>query len=61
MTWFGYKLHLAVDTASELPVAFELTPANINDDILVQPLLLKDSFCCTYRKKAKILCHGCWL
>lgn len=31
ITWFGYKLHLAVDTASELPVAFEVTPANIND------------------------------
>lgn len=31
VTWFGYKLHLAVDTVSELPVAFELTPANIND------------------------------
>ncbi|NPV27124.1 MAG: transposase [Firmicutes bacterium] len=31
ITWFGYKVHLAVDTASELPVALEVTPANIND------------------------------
>jgi len=31
ITWFGYKIHLAVDTASELPVALEVTLANIND------------------------------
>lgn len=31
ITWFGYKLHLAVDTESELPVALEVTPANVND------------------------------
>jgi len=27
-TWFGYKLHLAVDTASELPLAVTVTPAS---------------------------------
>ena len=26
--WFGYKLHLLVDTDYELPVAYELTPAS---------------------------------
>jgi transposase len=26
--WFGYKLHLIVDTAYELPVAFKVTPAS---------------------------------
>ena len=31
MTWFGYKLHLAVDTKSELPIALEVTPAHVND------------------------------
>lgn len=31
ITWFGYKLHLAVDADSELPIAFEVTPANVND------------------------------
>jgi IS5 family transposase len=31
ITWFGYKLHLAVDAESELPVALEVTPANVND------------------------------
>ncbi|TDQ40694.1 transposase [Aureibacillus halotolerans] len=31
LTWFGYKAHLAVDTASELPVAIEVTPAHITD------------------------------
>ncbi len=29
--WFGYKLHLAVDTTSELPVALSVTPAHVND------------------------------
>lgn len=27
-SWFGYKLHLIVDTMYELPVAFEITPAS---------------------------------
>lgn len=31
ITWFGYKIHLAVDTESELPVALEVTPAHVND------------------------------
>src|SRR5690606_1711632 len=29
--WFGYKLHLAVDTVSELPMALSVTPAHVND------------------------------
>lgn len=29
--WFGYKLHLAVDAKSELPMALKVTPAHIND------------------------------
>lgn len=31
ITWFGYKIHLAVDTKSELPIALKVTPAHIND------------------------------
>jgi len=31
ITWFGYKLHLAVDTKSELPLVLEVTPAHVND------------------------------
>jgi transposase len=31
ITWFGYKLHAAVDTKSELPIALKITPANEND------------------------------
>lgn len=38
-TWFGYKLHLAVDTASELPVAITVTPANRNDGTQALPLI----------------------
>ncbi|WP_405175624.1 transposase [Paenibacillus sp. FSL H8-0261] len=29
--WFGYKLHLAVDAKSELPMALKVTPAHVND------------------------------
>lgn len=28
---FGYKVHIAVDAESELPLTFTVTPANIND------------------------------
>ncbi len=38
-TWFGYKLHLAVDTASELPIAIKVTPANRNDATQAIPLM----------------------
>lgn len=41
VTWFGYKLHLAVDTESELPIAFEVTPANVNDGDLGPVLIEK--------------------
>lgn len=39
LTWFGYKIHLAVDTKSELPVALEVTPAHINDGDMGPPLV----------------------
>ncbi|SMG52993.1 transposase [Paenibacillus aquistagni] len=39
MTWFGYKLHLAVDTKSELPLALEVTPAHVNDGDMAPSLI----------------------
>lgn len=39
--WFGYKLHLAVDALYELPVSFELTPANEADTSHLEALLKK--------------------
>jgi transposase len=38
LTWFGYKIHLAVDTKSELPVALDVTPAHVNDGDMGPPL-----------------------
>ena len=29
--WFGYKLHLLVDSFYELPIAFKVTPANVQE------------------------------
>lgn len=39
LTWFGYKIHLAVDTASELPIALEVTPAHVYDGEMAIPLM----------------------
>lgn len=39
ITWFGYKIHLAVDTDSELPVTVEVTPAHVNDGDMAPPLM----------------------
>ncbi|GMA59932.1 transposase [Alicyclobacillus fastidiosus] len=39
LTWFGYKIHLAVDTASELPVSLEVTPAHVYDGEMSIPLM----------------------
>lgn len=37
--WFGYKLHLLSDATYELPVAFSLTGANVNDAPALEKLL----------------------
>jgi len=37
--WFGYKLHLAVDTTSELPMALSITPAHVNDGDMAPTLM----------------------
>jgi IS5 family transposase len=39
--WFGYKLHLAVDSVYELPVSFSVTPANESDTKQMKVLLEK--------------------
>jgi len=39
--WFGYKLHLLVDASYELPIAFQVTPANEADTTRMVPLLQK--------------------
>ncbi|MNI37679.1 Transposase DDE domain protein [compost metagenome] len=39
LTWFGYKLHLAIDTLSELPMALEVTPAHVNDGDMAPTLM----------------------
>jgi hypothetical protein len=37
--WFGYKLHLLVDTTHELPLAFAVTPASTADSPALLPLV----------------------
>jgi transposase len=39
ITWFGYKLHIATDVKSELPVALSITPASTNDGIMAEIVL----------------------
>lgn len=39
ITWFGYKLHIAVDVKSQLPVALIITPASTNDGIMAESIL----------------------
>jgi Transposase DDE domain len=39
--WFGYKLHLVVDSTYELPVAFDLTRASKSDQKNLLPLIEK--------------------
>lgn len=37
--WFGYQVHLVVDCATELPVGYEVTAANVNETTRFRPLL----------------------
>ena len=37
--WLGYSVHLVVDCASELPVGYCVTPANVNETLEFRPLL----------------------
>ncbi|MCL6445408.1 MAG: transposase [Alicyclobacillus sp.] len=39
LAWFGYKVHVAVDAKSELPMALRVTPANVHDGDMAIPLM----------------------
>ena len=41
LTWFGYKIHLAVDADTDLPVALEITGAHVNDGEMASVLIDK--------------------
>ncbi|MFC2035104.1 transposase [Chloroflexota bacterium] len=41
-TWLGYKVHLASDVKYEIPLIPIVTPANVNDTILMLPVLKKN-------------------
>lgn len=53
--FYGYKQHLIIDGDSEIIEAVEVTPGNINDDQIVEPLLSKAKLSTKPRKKTKIL------
>ena len=38
-SWFGYNLHLIVDTKYELPLGYELTKASVNDTRMLIPMV----------------------
>ncbi|MEK4874077.1 transposase [Bacillus sp. FSL W8-0102] len=57
ITWFGYKMHLSVDTKSELPMAIEVTPAHINDGD-VAPQLIEQVKSCTNSKIDFLIMDG---
>jgi len=42
--WFGYKLHIATDVKSGLPIAMKVTPANNHDSSVAMDLVTQ---CCT--------------
>lgn len=42
--WFGYKLHIATDVKSGLPIAMKVTPANNHDSSVAMDLVAQ---CCT--------------
>lgn len=39
--WFGWKMHALVDTASGIPLAYIITPANVADMDMALPLMQK--------------------
>jgi len=39
ITWFGWKLHMACDADSELPLALKITPAHVSDCSVALPLV----------------------
>ncbi len=39
MTWFGYKIHLLVDTNYEMPISYQVTKASASDTKHLLPLV----------------------
>lgn len=39
--WFGWKMHALVDTSSGIPLSYVITPANIADMDMAEPLIQK--------------------
>uniref|UniRef100_UPI00405656B0 transposase n=1 Tax=Agathobacter sp. TaxID=2021311 RepID=UPI00405656B0 len=39
--WFGWKMHALVDTSSGIPISYVITPANIADMDMAEPLIQK--------------------
>jgi IS5 family transposase len=39
IAWFGYKLHIATDIKSELPIALEATPASVHDSSVAPDII----------------------
>ena len=55
--WFGYKLHLIADTRYELPVAFTVLPASVNEMPVAHKLLENIAACHPERlKTCQYLC-----
>ncbi len=37
--WFGYKIHLLADTENEIPIAYKVTKASVNDSPILKELM----------------------
>jgi IS5 family transposase len=57
ITWFGHKVHLSVDTISELPIAIEVTPTHVNDGE-VDPTLIGNVTDCTNSQVEFLIMDG---
>ena len=53
--FYGYKQHIIIDGDSEIIEAVVVTPGNIKDEQIVEPLLGKAKLAADGRKKTKIL------
>lgn len=54
LTWFGYKIHLAVDADTDLPVALDVTGAHVNDGDM-GPDLIDKALSTAERNKLKFV------
>lgn len=58
--WFGWKMHALVDTTSGIPLAYIITPANIADIDMAEPLIhkLMENYDKTFTPKYYIMDAG---